>query len=516
MKCPTCKAENPADARFCGTCGHELTPAKPEPKIDFGGLRTIDEAQTRTPGQPAELLAPGTVFANRYEILQVVGEGGMGVVYRAKDNVTDREVALKLIRSDRLGGKDAVKRLIREGVTSRDIRHPNVVAVYDVGESDGQPYMSMEFLGGQSLRGWNSERMRSGADCSMRTAANVIGQILDGLEAAHKAGVIHRDLKPENVMLMSTPNDNGASLKILDFGIARAGASVDTGATGIGTPRYMAPEQITAPDAAQASADLFSLSVMFYELLVGVVPVGHWQPPSGGRSDVSPKIDELIQKGLSNNPKARPQTVADYRRAMEDAMKWQPAPTPPPPGPIPSPEPARPTPKPEPIFTPPAVEKKKFDFKKIPIWVWVVGGIFLVIGAIGSMMPENSGDGRIVPEPVRTTAPPVGPQSPFAKFNGNWNDNFGNTFSVSVDGSGRFSGRVTNGPAYNMQISGQFSSPSNAMFSVTETNGRVDGPFTAFLNTCDLEYSASDQFGNVQQQAMHINHPPVAGAPCPF
>jgi serine/threonine protein kinase len=255
MNCPTCKAENPADARFCGTCGHELNPAKAaEPKIDFGGLRTIDEAQTRNPGAPAELLAPGTVFAGRYEILQVVGEGGMGVVYRAKDKVTDREVALKLIRQDRLGGKDAVKRLIAEGVTSRDIRHPNVVAVYDVGEADGQPYMSMDFLGGKSLRAWNRERMQAGADCSMKTASKVIGQILDGLEAAHKAGVIHRDLKPENVMLMTTPNDDGVSLKILDFGIARVGGGGDTGATSLGTRGYMAPEQITAPDAAQASA----------------------------------------------------------------------------------------------------------------------------------------------------------------------------------------------------------------------------------------------------------------------
>lgn len=323
MKCPKCQAESAGDARFCGNCGADLSAAKAtaaEPKIDFGAMRTIDEADTRAPGKPADLLAPGTTFAQRYDITQVVGEGGMGVVYRAKDKVTEREVALKLIRSDRLGGKDAVKRLIREGVTSRDIRHPNVVAVYDVGEADGQPYMSMEFLDGKSLRAWNRERMQASADCSMKTAGRIIGQILDGLEAAHKAGVIHRDLKPENVMLLSTPNDEGVKLKILDFGIARVGGA-DTGASSLGTRGYMAPEQITAPDAAQASADLYSLSVMFYELLVGVVPQGHWQPPSGGRSDVSPKIDDLIQKGLSNNPKARPQSVADYRRLLEEGMQ---------------------------------------------------------------------------------------------------------------------------------------------------------------------------------------------------
>jgi serine/threonine protein kinase/uncharacterized membrane protein YhaH (DUF805 family) len=324
MKCPKCNTENGAEARFCAECGTNLAEVRAkaaEPQIDFGALRTMDEGETKNPRQPSNLLPNGTIFADRYEILQTVGEGGMGVVYRAKDRVTERDVALKLIRADKLGGPDQVKRLIREGVTSRDIRHPNVVAVYDVGETGGQPYMSMEFLAGKSLRAWNRQRMQSGAEVSMRTAAHIVAEILNGLEAAHKAGVIHRDLKPENVILMSDPTDQGVQLKLLDFGIARVGGGGDTGATSLGTRGYMAPEQVTAPDAAQPAADLYSLSVMFYELLVGVVPQGHWQPPSGGRSDVSFKIDELIQKGLSNNPRVRPQTVADYRRMLEEGMR---------------------------------------------------------------------------------------------------------------------------------------------------------------------------------------------------
>jgi serine/threonine protein kinase len=148
-----------------------------------------------------------------------------------------------------------------------------------------------------------------------------VAEILAGLDAAHKAGVVHRDLKPENVMLTTVPNDQGAQLKILDFGVARAAGAGDTGATSLGTRGYMAPEQITAPDAAQPSADLYSLSVMFYELLVGVVPQGHWQPPSGGRSDVPPAIDKLIERGLANNPRVRPQNVAEYGQLLADAMK---------------------------------------------------------------------------------------------------------------------------------------------------------------------------------------------------
>ncbi len=327
MKCPHCQAEVAADARFCGACGKsvERPAAAPAPAdIDFSALRTMDDAQTRQPSRfEQKRLQPGEVFAGRYSIVQLIGEGGMGVVYRANDKLTEKEVALKLIRAERLAGADAVKRLIREGVTSRDIRHPNVVAVYDVGEADGQPYMSMEFLAGKSLRAWNRERMQ-GPDCSLKTAANIIREILAGLEAAHKSGVVHRDLKPENVMLLSDPSDEGVRLKLLDFGIARAPNTGDTGATSLGTRGYMAPEQLTAPDAAQASADLFSLSIMFYELLVGVVPQNYWQPPSGGRGDVPIAIDQLIQKGLSPSPRARPQTVAEYRDALEAALKHRP------------------------------------------------------------------------------------------------------------------------------------------------------------------------------------------------
>ncbi len=121
-------------------------------------------------------------------------------------------------------------------------------------------------------------------------------------------------------MLIGEPGDAGVSLKILDFGVARAAGSGDTGSTSLGTRGYMAPEQITAPDAAQPAADLYSLSVMFYELLVGVLPQGHWQPPSGGRSDVPPAIGKLIERGLANNPRVRPQSVAEYGKALAEAM----------------------------------------------------------------------------------------------------------------------------------------------------------------------------------------------------
>ncbi|MBI1339108.1 protein kinase [bacterium] len=323
MKCwkTDCQTDNPDDALYCGKCGARLGDDA-RIQMTVGGLKTIggdETARFPKPGDQRKHLAAGEVFAGRYEIAAVIGEGGMGVVYRARDTVTDQQVALKLIRADRLAGSDGAKRLIREGVVSRNIRHPNVIAVYDVGEVSGQPYMSMEYLEGKSLRWWIRQWINAGADCPFPIAARIVAELLAGLEAAHAAGVVHRDLKPENVILLAEPKDTEVRLKILDFGIARApGGQAST--TSIGTEGYMAPEQITAPDAAQASADVFALSVMFYELLVGVLPKGHWQPPSGGRSDVPPAVDAVIQKGMSNNPRARHQSMTEFRKAMFEAL----------------------------------------------------------------------------------------------------------------------------------------------------------------------------------------------------
>ncbi len=489
MKCPKCQAENDADAMFCNACGESLKPAPapqpPPPPNDFSNLRTIDPSDTRkTPA--SGLLAPGSVFADRYEIVSLIGEGGMGVVYQAKDRTTEQTAALKLIRADKLAGKDAVKRLIREGVTTRDIRHPNVVAVYDVGEVAGQPYLSMEYLNGKTLRAWNRERMQSGVDCSMKTAANIVSEILSGLEAAHNAGVIHRDLTPENVMLMSEPGDAGARLKLMDFGIARAVGSGDTGATALGKLGYMAPEQMTAPDSAAASADLYSLSVMFYELLVSVVPQGAWQPPSQGRNDVPPGIDALIQKGLSNNPRARPQTVAEYREALAQALatKRQPQPQPP---------------------QPPVDDAKrtivdntaKRNKRNKTIWMWIGGGVaalVLLAWAAESGLLDDMGGG-----------------SRFADMNGYWTDSMGDTWSVNVSDAGTVSGAASMGPMAGTALSGQF---AGNVFSFTMGNMYGAAQMSGQLHDCHIDFQFPNPNGyGYSQGQFHINHQP--GAPCP-
>lgn len=329
MKCTSCGAEVPDNAAFCPECGAPQRPAaKPEPAPSpmetIGGLATEIDQSTGGRQRDAQVqLAEGTLFADRFEIGQVLGRGGMGIVYSARDRVADQTVALKLIRADRLSGESAVRRLIQEGVLSRDIRHPNVVAVYDVGESGGQPYLSMEQLDGQSLRHWIQARRQAREDVSFATAARIVQEILEGLKAAHAKGVVHRDLKPENVILLEPPSETRAPLKIVDFGIAlaRGAASDSTAGSSLGTRGYMAPEQITNPEAATETADIYSLSVIFYELLVGVLPQGHWQPPSGGRSDVPAGVDALIEAGLSNRDRSRAESASAYEAELLAAMK---------------------------------------------------------------------------------------------------------------------------------------------------------------------------------------------------
>lgn len=301
--------------------------------IAAGGMHTIGGLQTEDPTLKADgpgagggygqiALNPGDVFADRYTIENVIGHGGMGIVYKATDkHAPSKATALKLINPRHVVGETATRRLIDEGLTSRDIRHPNVVAVYDVGVSGGQPFMTMEHLSGQSLRQYISGKMHAGGRIPFSVASQIVREILGGLQAAHEAGIVHRDLKPENIILTEEPTKTRARLKILDFGIARAtGGAVPSASSAIamGTVGYMAPEQKTAPDAVKPSADLYSVSVIFYELLSLVIP-DSWQPPSGGRNDVPTQIDDLIKAGMSNNRDARPQTAEEYLARLDRA-----------------------------------------------------------------------------------------------------------------------------------------------------------------------------------------------------
>lgn len=311
--CAACDAPLEVGARFCPACGAPVG----APLWEGAGQET-----QAMPDPAGRRLAPGLVFAGRYEIEAEIGEGGMGAVYRARDRVSGDLIALKVIRADRSWSQAAMQQLVREGAVARRIRHPSVVSVYDVSEVDGAPFISMELLQGQSLRAWSRQRIAAGRDCPFATAAQVMVGISDGLIAAHALGIVHRDLKPENVFLLGDPDAGAPQLKILDFGLARLSTANigSTGTSSAGTPLYMAPEQRTSPEAVTVAADIYSLSVMFYELLVDVTPHGVWQPPSSGRADVPAAIDTLILEGVSGRPRGRPQSVAEYRARILAAM----------------------------------------------------------------------------------------------------------------------------------------------------------------------------------------------------
>jgi serine/threonine protein kinase len=324
-KCKQCGFELKENVRYCTNCAARVdAPPQPSETADaftgtISGNATVfapDRADSSTD------LEAGKEFHGRYKIERKLGQGAMGVVYLAGDKLTGRNVALKLINSKLMNNASARERFLREGLIARDIRHTHVVAVYDVSETEGQFYLVMEFLSGETLRNWLHRVLQAGADVPFAVAERIIRNILEGLDASHAAGVVHRDVKPENIMLTGNLEAGDYSLKILDFGIARAidasAKQVITTSTSTGTALYMAPEQRTAADTVGPPADLYAVSAIFYELLLGVAPTGRWAPLSNERADLPSGIDAIIDKGLSSRPRSRYQNAQEYLRALHE------------------------------------------------------------------------------------------------------------------------------------------------------------------------------------------------------
>jgi tetratricopeptide (TPR) repeat protein/predicted Ser/Thr protein kinase/TolB-like protein len=211
------------------------------------------------------LLRPGTVLGRRYEILQILGEGGMGAVYRARDREVNRMVALKVIRPELTGNSAILDRFKQELVLSHQVTHKNVVRIYDMGDADGIKFITMEYIEGQDLRSLIAEQKVFQPE----EAVEIMRQVCRALEAAHAVGVIHRDLKPQNIM-----RDKQGRVVVMDFGLARLldshGGMTQTGAI-VGTMEYMSPEQGLGKPLDERS-DLFAVGLIFYELLTGKMP----------------------------------------------------------------------------------------------------------------------------------------------------------------------------------------------------------------------------------------------------
>jgi serine/threonine protein kinase/tetratricopeptide (TPR) repeat protein len=271
----------------------------------------------------AERFRPGQMLGDRYEILQLLGEGGMGAVYKARDTELDRIVALKLIRPELARNPQILKRFKQELILARQVTHRNVIRIFDLGQSDGVKFITMDFVEGRDLRQLLLEKGKLAPE----QAARIMLQICRALEAAHAEGVIHRDLKPQNIML-----DASGRVYVMDFGIARSAylpGMTQTGAL-IGTPEYMSPEQGRGEKLTERS-DLFSLGIIFYELLAGKSPYYSdtplatlWKrmtekatPPVVVDPTLPQALSDIVAKALEIEPKKRFASAREMAQQLE-------------------------------------------------------------------------------------------------------------------------------------------------------------------------------------------------------
>ena len=331
MKCVTCSAELREDVRFCSSCGSPVSSVSRLPT----GLATpsaVVAAQRRTSSSDPigrlassesldpRALAPGSVIAERYRIIGLIGRGGMGEVYRADDLKLGQTVALKFLPESLASDPAWVERFYAEVRHARQVSHPNVCRVYDVGEIGGRHFLSMEYVDGEDL----ASLLRRIGRLPPDKAVEIARELCAGLSAAHDKGVLHRDLKPSNVMI-----DGRGRAKITDFGLA-AGVEDDKGGGEVsGTPAYMAPEQLSGKGASIQS-DIYALGLVLYEIFTGRKPfeaatLADWrrkhsedQPtaPSTVTPGLDPVVERVILRCLEKDPKARPRSVAAVAAAL--------------------------------------------------------------------------------------------------------------------------------------------------------------------------------------------------------
>ncbi len=306
--CPACGAALPTDAPegLCPRCLLQSGLANPSPVLS--PRSTTPHPGTFVAPAPADL-AP---YFPQLEILELVGQGGMGAVYKARQTKLDRLVALKILPPEWGSDPAFAERFTREGRALARLNHPHIVAVHDFGETGGLFYLLMEYVDGGNLR-----QLLQAGPLPPEQALAVIPQLCDALEYAHEEGIVHRDVKPENILL-----DRKGRVKIADFGLAkllgrpRAEFTLTGSQQVMGTLDYMAPEQRSRPQEIDHRADIYALGVVFYEMLTGDLPLGRFAPPSR-RSGVDARIDEVLFRALETDPDLRYQSAGALKSDIQ-------------------------------------------------------------------------------------------------------------------------------------------------------------------------------------------------------
>jgi serine/threonine protein kinase len=294
MECPRCRFNNPTESSFCNKCGTQISPSD-----------KISSAPSDTLQSSLKELAAGEMFAQRYHIIEELGKGGMGRVYKALDKEIQEKVALKLLNPEIAADSKTIDRFRNELKTARQISHKNVCRMYHLSKDEGVYYITMEYVRGEDLK----SMIRMMGRLSPGQAISVAKQLCEGLSEAHRLGVVHRDLKPQNIMI-----DREGSVKIMDFGIARSLKAKGITGTGmmIGTPEYMSPEQVEGKEADERS-DIYAVGVILYEMQTGRVPFE-------GETPLSVALKQKTE--LPENPsKINPQIPEDLSRLILKCME---------------------------------------------------------------------------------------------------------------------------------------------------------------------------------------------------